>query len=162
MSLEERGDGVCVLIAGRSLLHSSAPVWRPGTVLHLCLPALRRNSSSSSSFTLSCWQGLPLTTPKVLRLVSCATRIQNGPLLLKFRSQCWSCFYFYVLNKTGWRTAVPRSPAMAKQEPGPGHLGSGKESHAPTRSMTCVSDCKVVLAPDQEAKGAELLSSVSS
>lgn len=55
-----------------------------------------------------------------------------------------------------------QKPSHGKTESGPGHSGSGKESHASMRSVTCVSDCEVVLAPDQGAKGTELLSSGSS
>lgn len=52
-----------------------------------------------------------------------------------------------------------QKPSHGKAEPGPGHSWSGKDGHTPAGSMTCVSDCEVVLALDQGAKGAELLPS---
>lgn len=53
---------------------------------------------------------------------------------------------------------VPRSPATAKRSLAQGTEGLGR-TVVPQQGVTCVSGCEVVLAPDQGAKGAELLPS---
>lgn len=122
------------------------------------MEALRVNSSSSS-FTPSCYLGLPLSTLKCCDLSRVLPTYRTSPSRWNSGVSAGLVFIF-VLNKIGWRIVIPSQKlSHGKIKPGPGHSGSGKNNHVPMRSVTCVSHCEVVLASDQRAEGAELLSS---